>query len=85
MQNQNPANPKKPPEETPPNAAPPPPAAGENEPGEIDLNTVFPDETSDLNALFPDSEMKRFLKKIERNKKEIRVMTRNFAETDETC
>ena len=47
---------------------------------EIDLGAVFPDEEIDLNSLFPDLEMKRFLKKIKRNRKDLQEMTRTFGE-----
>jgi len=41
---------------------------------EIDLNPLFPGEDEDLNTLFPDHEMKRLLKKISRNKKDLERM-----------
>ncbi|MEC7641378.1 MAG: hypothetical protein VYC17_04395 [Nitrospinota bacterium] len=50
---------------------------------EIDLKTVFPDEDIDLNTLFPDMEMKRFLKKIKRNKRDLQEMTGGFDEAVE--
>ena len=54
----------------------------ENQPVErdIDLSAIFLDEEIDLNSLFPDLEMKRFLKKIKRNKKDLQEMTQGFDE-----
>jgi hypothetical protein len=41
--------------------------------GEIDLNQVFSDDGRDLNVLFPDLPMRRFLKEIEQQRKEVRT------------
>ena len=49
---------------------------------EVDLNEVFPDEENDLNDLFPDEETKLLLKKIQRNKKDLNIMTDRFADDD---
>lgn len=40
--------------------------------GAIDLNQVFRDDGRDLNVLFPDLPMRRFLKEIEQQRKEVR-------------
>lgn len=48
---------------------------------DIDLNALFPEEgETDLNELFPNMEMKRLLKKISKNKKDLRNMTHRVAE-----
>jgi hypothetical protein len=64
------------------------PAGLENLETEIDLNHHFPGEEGDLNTLFPDIEMKQFLKKVSRNKKDLERMrtgfTATFSEADET-
>ena len=49
---------------------------------EIDLNAVFPNEESDLNDLFPDEEIRRLLKKVQRNKKDLHTMTARFTDED---
>jgi len=54
---------------------------------EIDLNVLFPEEGSDLNALFEDDEIKRLLKNISKNKKDLhtikdRISEENFTEDD---
>tara|TARA_B100001105_G_scaffold120682_1_gene96779 strand:+ start:111 stop:431 length:321 start_codon:yes stop_codon:yes gene_type:complete len=49
---------------------------------EIDLNAVFPNEESDLNDLFPDEEIRRLLKKVQRNKKDLHTMTDRFTDED---
>jgi len=38
---------------------------------EIDLNTLFPGKSYDLNRLFPDEETKRLLQELKRNKRDI--------------
>lgn len=43
------------------------------EKGDIDLNRVFTDNGRDLNQLFPDISLKKFLKEVEENKKEIKT------------
>ena len=48
----------------------------------IDLNAVFPNEESDLNDLFPDEEIRRLLKKVQRNKKDLHTMTGRFTDED---
>ena len=52
---------------------------------EIDLNILFPEEGGDLNALFEDDEIKRLLKNISKNKKDLhsmkdRISEENFSE-----
>ena len=52
---------------------------------EIDLNVLFPEEGGDLNALFEDDEIKRLLKNISKNKKDLhsmkdRISEENFSE-----
>ena len=47
---------------------------------EIDLNLLFPDETKDLNSLFPESEMKSLLKKVSKNRTDIKKITERFQE-----
>ena len=44
----------------------------------IDLNLLFPDEDADLNVLFPESDLKTLLKKIQRNRSDIKKMTTRF-------
>ena len=51
-------------------------------PTEIDLNQLFPQSDKDLNDLFPDEEMKLLLKKMQRNKKDLHIMTDRFLEED---
>jgi hypothetical protein len=36
---------------------------------QVDLNKVFQDEDRDLNSMFPDSEMRKFLKRVNRNRR----------------
>ena len=38
---------------------------------EIDLNTLFPEKTYDLNHLFPDEGTKKLLYELRRNKRDI--------------
>ena len=47
---------------------------------EIDLNKVFPEVETNLNALFPDPEMKRLLKKVQKNKKDLTALRERFEE-----
>jgi len=45
---------------------------GEQEDAEVeqvDLNKVFQGEDRDLNSMFPDSEMRKFLKRVNRNRR----------------
>tara|TARA_Y100001934_G_C11771249_1_gene503740 strand:+ start:52 stop:420 length:369 start_codon:yes stop_codon:yes gene_type:complete len=49
---------------------------------EIDLNELFPQSDKDLNDLFPDEETKTLLKKMQRNKKDLHIMTDRFLEED---
>ena len=51
-------------------------------PTEVDLNEVFPEEDKDLNELFPDEETKLLLKKMQKNKKDLHIMTDRFLEED---
>jgi hypothetical protein len=41
----------------------------EAEVAQIDLNKVFHEEDRDLNTMFPDSEMREFLKRVKRNRR----------------
>ncbi|MBM4306236.1 MAG: hypothetical protein FJ115_02135 [Deltaproteobacteria bacterium] len=38
---------------------------------EVDLNTLFPGKSYDLNRLFPDEGTKRLLNELKRNKRDI--------------
>ena len=49
-------------------------------PAEIDLNELFPQSDKDLNDLFPDEETKMLLKKMQKNKKDLHIMTDRFLE-----
>ena len=49
-------------------------------PTEIDLNELFPQSNKDLNDLFPDEETKLLLKKMQKNKKDLHIMTDRFLE-----
>ena len=49
-------------------------------PTEVDLNELFPEEDKDLNELFPDEETKLLLKKMQKNKKDLHIMTDRFLE-----
>ena len=49
-------------------------------PTEIDLNELFPQSDKDLNDLFPDEETKLLLKKTQKNKKDLHIMTDRFLE-----
>ena len=51
-------------------------------PTEIDLNELFPQSDKDLNGLFPDEETKLLLKKMQKNKKDLHIMTDRFLEED---
>ena len=51
-------------------------------PTEIDLNELFPQTDKDLNGLFPDEETKLLLKKMQKNKKDLHIMTDRFLEED---
>ena len=51
-------------------------------PAEIDLNELFPQSDKDLNDLFPDEETKVLLKKMQKNKKDLHIMTDRFLEED---
>ena len=46
----------------------------------IDLNEIFPQSDKDLNDLFPDEETKLLLKKMQKNKKDLHIMTDRFLE-----
>jgi hypothetical protein len=35
----------------------------------VDLNRVFNEEERDLNSMFPDGEMRKFLKQVDRNRR----------------
>ena len=35
----------------------------------VDLNRVFNEEEKDLNSMFPDGEMRKFLKQVDRNRR----------------
>ena len=51
-------------------------------PTEIDLNELFPQSDTDLNDLFPDEETRMLLKKVQKNKKDLQIMTDRFMEED---
>ena len=51
-------------------------------PAEVDLNELFPKEDKDLNELFPDEETKLLLKKMQKNKKDMHIMTDRFLDED---
>ena len=51
--------------------------------GDIDLDQVFTDNGRDLNRLFPDLSLKRFLKEIEENKREVRAFLKALEVEDE--
>lgn len=53
------------------------------EKGDIDLNQVFTNNGRDLNQLFPDLSLKRFLKEIEGNKREVRAFLKSLEVEDE--
>ncbi len=53
------------------------------EKGDIDLNQVFTDNGRDLNRLFPDLSLKRFLKEIEENKREVKTFLEALEVEDE--
>lgn len=53
------------------------------EKGDIDLNQVFTNNGRDLNQLFPDLSLKRFLKEIEGNKREVRAFLKALEVEDE--
>ena len=37
----------------------------------VDLNTLFSEERRDLNRLFPDSRLRRFLRGVRRNRRDV--------------
>ena len=51
-------------------------------PTEVDLNELFPKEDKDLNELFPDEETKLLLKKMQKNKNDLHIMTDRFLDED---
>jgi hypothetical protein len=51
--------------------------------GDIDLNEVFVGNGRDLNRIFPDITLKRFLKDIERHKREVRMFLKSLEFEDE--
>ena len=51
-------------------------------PTEVDLNELFPEEDKDLNELFPDEDTKLLLKKMQKNKKDLHIMTNRFLDED---
>ena len=51
-------------------------------PTEVDLNELFPEEDKDLNELFPDEETKVLLKNMQKNKKDLHIMTDRFLDED---
>ena len=50
----------------------------------IDLNELFPDANTDLNNLFPDYEVKRLLKNIMKNKKDMSLIKERLATENKT-
>ena len=53
------------------------------EKGDINLNRIFSDRSRDLNRLFPESSLKRFLKEIEENKREVESFLKALEVEDE--
>jgi hypothetical protein len=51
--------------------------------GDIDLNRVFIGNERDLNRLFPDLSLKRFLKEMEQHKREVRMFLKDLEIEDE--
>jgi len=51
--------------------------------GNIDLNEVFVGNGRDLNRIFPDITLKRFLKDIEQHKREVRMFLKSLEFEDE--
>ncbi len=51
--------------------------------GDIDLNQVFTGNGRDLNRLFLDLSLKRFLKEIEQHKREVRTFLKALEIEDE--
>ena len=51
--------------------------------GDIDLNEVFAGNGRDLNRIFPDITLKRFLKDIEQHKREVRMFLKSLEFEDE--
>ena len=51
--------------------------------GDIDLNQVFTSDGRDLNRLFPDLSLKRFLKEIGQHKREVRMFLKALEIEDE--
>lgn len=51
--------------------------------GDIDLNQIFGGNGRDLNRLFPDSSLKRLLKEIEQQKREVRTFLKAMEIEDE--
>ena len=51
--------------------------------GDIDLNEVFVGNGRDLNRIFPDISLKRFLKDIEQHKREVRMFLKSLEFEDE--
>jgi len=54
--------------------------APEAENDAIDLNHLFPGEDTDLNELFPDEDIKRLLKNISKNKKDLSAIKERISE-----
>ena len=50
----------------------------------IDLNELFPDADTDLNNLFPDDEVKRLLKNIIKNRKDMGLIKERLATENKT-
>lgn len=61
----------------------PPQTEGAEAEKEIDLNLLFPDAAEDLNALFPETDLRELLKKISKNKKDLGFMVNRIAEMPE--
>jgi hypothetical protein len=51
--------------------------------GDIDLNEVFVGNGRDLNRIFPDISLKRFLKDIDQHKREVRMFLKSLEFEDE--
>ena len=90
--NEEQANPTQPPEPAGAPENPPPPSATpetnaeektDSHQPEIDLNPLFPGAENDLNALFPDQEMKQFLKSVSKNKKDLSALNERFIQENQ--
>jgi hypothetical protein len=51
---------------------------GEEKVREVDLNSLFPGKSYDLNRLFPDEATRRLLYQVRRNKRDIERFVKNL-------